>query len=270
MITQELRTYIKQQLGAGVAKDIIKQTLSVQGWNEQDLTDAFFAIENSQSTPAVTPPPAFQMPIRNPVQPITVVSSGNVSSGGSKSTWLVVVIILLLICAGGAFAAYSLGIFTSSAPATTNLPTASSSLLTGLENASTSPEMDAATQIQFDSLSATTTSTTTESVSNVSTAPFIISTSPISGEQCQSQVLLRGKGFSPTASVLFSVVGSLATRTSIQASYISEDGTALLFDYAKNIGMNSSGPSKIYNISINNNDGTPPSNSVNFSCSASR
>jgi hypothetical protein len=163
MITPELQTYIRQQLGAGVAKDVIIQTLSAKGWSEQDINSTFAIIENPQPAPAaVTPSPAAkplaQNPMQNPVQsPVKTfdINSINVNSSGRKGMWAIVIVILLLVCAGGAFAAYYYGLFaplisTFSTPAESPVTTpVASSTPTTTENASTTP------------MSATTTSTST-------------------------------------------------------------------------------------------------------------
>jgi hypothetical protein len=90
MITPELQTYIRQQLGAGVKKEVIKQNLSVNGWDSQDLDEAFLSIENPQSSQIVTP---------------SVVSSGH------KTMLVITIVFFLFVCAGGAFAAYHYGLF---------------------------------------------------------------------------------------------------------------------------------------------------------------
>ncbi|MFA6585044.1 MAG: hypothetical protein WCS97_01210 [Candidatus Paceibacterota bacterium] len=103
MITPELQTYIRQQLGAGIAKDVIKQNLSAKGWNVQDLDDAFFAIESEHTAQAATPPAA---------------------SRSHKGMWAtVIILILLLLGAGGAYAAYSYGLITLPSLTTTTTPT---------------------------------------------------------------------------------------------------------------------------------------------------
>lgn len=106
MITPELQTYIQQQVGAGITKDVIKQNLSSKGWNMQDVDDAFFVIENEKF--AQTAPPL-------------------AASTSHKGLWAtVIVIIVLLLGAGGAYAAYQYGLFASPTPTptTTIIPVA--------------------------------------------------------------------------------------------------------------------------------------------------
>ena len=118
MITPELQTYIRQQLGAGVSKEAIKQNLSVNGWDSQDLDEAFFSIENPQSSQAIT---------------------SSVVSGGHKMMLVIVIVFLLLIGAGGVFAAYHYGLFNKFFfPSTAQLPlattTENSAPITNTEN----------------------------------------------------------------------------------------------------------------------------------------
>ncbi len=46
MITQQLLDYIKQQLAQGISKEIINSNLLSQGWQQQDVDEAFSAAEN--------------------------------------------------------------------------------------------------------------------------------------------------------------------------------------------------------------------------------
>jgi hypothetical protein len=45
MINQQLIDYIRQQLTAGVTREIIKTALISQGWSEQDINEGFTTIE---------------------------------------------------------------------------------------------------------------------------------------------------------------------------------------------------------------------------------
>ncbi len=110
MNTPELQTYIKQQLEAGITKDAIKQTLIEKQWSEQDINNAFAAMENPQ-----------------PVQ-ATIPSHEPASSSGHKGILTIVVIILLFVCAGGAFAAYHFGLLTGTVSSTT-APTSATSTI---------------------------------------------------------------------------------------------------------------------------------------------
>jgi hypothetical protein len=126
MITPELQTYIRQQLGAGVTKDAIKQNLSVNGWNSQDLDEAFLSINNPQSSQVATP---------------SIVSSGH------KMMLVIVIVFLLLVCAGGAFAAYHYGLFNKLfTPTTDQLPvdttTETSTIINNTESVITTSQVE--------------------------------------------------------------------------------------------------------------------------------
>jgi hypothetical protein len=94
MITPELQAYIRQQLGTGTTKEVIKQNLFTQGWNEQDLSEAFLAVENVQF------PKAFFPPLQQSIKP-----------KGHKGKWAIIVLVFLLVGSGSAYAAYHYGLF---------------------------------------------------------------------------------------------------------------------------------------------------------------
>lgn len=56
MITPQLLDYIRQQLATGVSKDEIKKALTTQGWNEQDIREAFSLINTSSTLVPAIPP----------------------------------------------------------------------------------------------------------------------------------------------------------------------------------------------------------------------
>ncbi|MDD5721161.1 MAG: hypothetical protein PHT16_01790 [Candidatus Pacebacteria bacterium] len=131
MITPELQTYIRQQLRAGVAKDTIRQNLSVNGWNSQDLDEAFLSIENPQSSQIVT---------------------SSVVSFGHKMMLIIVIVFLLFVGVGGAFAAYHYGLFNKLFfPTTAQLPvnatTENSTPITNTENAIATPQAETANTV---------------------------------------------------------------------------------------------------------------------------
>jgi len=131
MITKELKDYIQQEFTDGITKDIIKKTLSEKGWSEQDLNDAFIAIEKPQPVQTFTPPPVVKSQLQNEVGNIIQKSEQPpaASSSGHKGLWaFAIVVILLIICASGAFAAYHYGLlsarlFTSTATTTPSFAT---------------------------------------------------------------------------------------------------------------------------------------------------
>jgi hypothetical protein len=46
MVNQQLLDYVRQQVAAGISKDVIKKALATQGWSEQDVNEAFSVIEH--------------------------------------------------------------------------------------------------------------------------------------------------------------------------------------------------------------------------------
>lgn len=116
MINQQLLEYIRAQIKVGASKEDIKKTLASGGWNEQDATEAFMAIEGVQVPsvplrPAAAPPSvsATGVPIAAP-RPVAIpipISTPPVVVQ-KRSNWrLVLGIILavfLLAIAGGVYA----------------------------------------------------------------------------------------------------------------------------------------------------------------------
>jgi hypothetical protein len=140
MITPELQTYIRQQIGAGITKEVIMQNLSAKGWNVQDVNDTFLAIESEQSTQAATPP---------------------VASTSHKGMWATVIILLLLFLgAGGAYAAYAYGLFASPAPTLIPVATTTESVLP-VATTETATSTVSTTTPEMSGIVSTTTSTTT-------------------------------------------------------------------------------------------------------------
>lgn len=109
MVSSQLLDYIRQQLAAGISKEEIIKSLVANNWQVADINEAFAAFPS----PQLTPPPVVQAPTQNFAQP--VVSS-------HKGIWAVAVVFLLLIGAGGAFAAYQYGLFTSPVATTATPP----------------------------------------------------------------------------------------------------------------------------------------------------
>src|SRR6185436_901314 len=54
MVPQELISYIKSQRSNGVTDSIIRANLSTQGWNNQDIDQAFAASPSSVPVPPYT------------------------------------------------------------------------------------------------------------------------------------------------------------------------------------------------------------------------
>ena len=125
MITQDLIAYIRQQIGAGILRSTIEQTLLAKGWHEQDIAEAFSVVQNSQVQPSTTPPatpttpsttPASSMPpiAQKPSQIPEIKTSAQNFVMADKPRghfWVWALVIVLLLLAGGAFAAYESGLF---------------------------------------------------------------------------------------------------------------------------------------------------------------
>ena len=60
MINQELLDYTRRQLTSGVGKEEIGKALATQGWNQQDIEEAFITTEKtslvSQTPPSISSP----------------------------------------------------------------------------------------------------------------------------------------------------------------------------------------------------------------------
>ncbi|MDP3697017.1 MAG: hypothetical protein Q8R55_03210 [Candidatus Taylorbacteria bacterium] len=77
MINQQLLDYVRQQLANGVGKEEIEKALATQGWNEQDINEAFVTTGKVSSVPTD--------PLSTP-SPITV--AGNpLSASIENKTW---------------------------------------------------------------------------------------------------------------------------------------------------------------------------------------
>jgi len=112
MITPELQTYVRQQLGAGVGREMIKQNLASKGWKMQDVNEVFISIENPQTEQSFLPP---------------------TKSESHTGRWAIATIILILVSASGAYAAHYynlitipfLPVTTPAVPVATTTPTQS-------------------------------------------------------------------------------------------------------------------------------------------------
>ena len=106
MITEQLFTYVRQQLAAGVPTAELTKNLVAQGWTEQDINQAIAA---SSKTPVVPAPPS--------PAPASFVTASSTQPATSHKTAITVAVILLLFVAGGiaAFAAPSVRSFIFSA-----------------------------------------------------------------------------------------------------------------------------------------------------------
>jgi len=62
MVNQQLLDYIKQQLQRGVSKEQIKSSLIANGWQAQDVDEAFAFIQNPANHSQSVPPPTQTIP----------------------------------------------------------------------------------------------------------------------------------------------------------------------------------------------------------------
>ncbi|MES3004795.1 MAG: hypothetical protein V4690_01630 [Patescibacteria group bacterium] len=79
MINGEILAYVRQQLNAGTTREQISLGLKSNGWTDEDITQAFNALNPTPPPPAPTPPPVFTptavtQPVANSVStPVTTV-----------------------------------------------------------------------------------------------------------------------------------------------------------------------------------------------------
>lgn len=113
MIHQQLLDYIKQLLQQGVSQEQIKNSLMANGWQAQDIDEAFASIQNPTSQSSKVPLPA---------QTITSLPSATAIFGQAWAIYkqrlgtflgvmiipVIVMIVLLAISAGGGFLSISL------------------------------------------------------------------------------------------------------------------------------------------------------------------
>lgn len=63
MITQDLLKYIREQLAAGVQRDVIASTLAKHGWTPRDVSDGFAAVTTVRTTASNTIPSTKSLPV---------------------------------------------------------------------------------------------------------------------------------------------------------------------------------------------------------------
>jgi hypothetical protein len=130
MINQDVLAYIRSQSALGVSRDAIKKALATGGWSEEDMVEAFAAIDGIQkpppppsaSLPPVTPPittPRPLTPVSAPVSapatpPVTFTRPASSAAyvpqpmRKKRSKWPWVLLLLVLLMVGGLVAAYYL------------------------------------------------------------------------------------------------------------------------------------------------------------------
>ncbi|HVV15495.1 MAG TPA: hypothetical protein VHD55_03805 [Candidatus Paceibacterota bacterium] len=63
MINPQLLDYVRAQRASGLSKEAITQALAQGGWTQQDVAEAFMAIDGVQTPPPPPPPPATPGPV---------------------------------------------------------------------------------------------------------------------------------------------------------------------------------------------------------------
>jgi hypothetical protein len=227
MITQELKAYIREQLDAGVAKDAVKNTLSISGWSAQDVDDAFVAVESKAPagpvTPITTVTPA-RMPVQNLMQPAP--------SRSHTGMWIIAIAILLLVVAGGVFAAGYFGLialpFLSSTASSTPV-----TMVTTVSSTTTAPVVvppiiisPAQSPLPAVSGASTTTSTTTITTTTSTTTS---SSSKSEIEKYGTDLFKLKQGVTTVSKSVPSKVTIVYTKTGNTVSSVAKasDGTVL-------------------------------------------
>src|SRR3989344_9151455 len=107
MITPELQSYVKGELGRGVSREAIRDSLLKNGWAAEDVEQVFPAAAPSFVPPVVS--------AAHPEFARAAVSGTDVKPRGShKKTIAIIAIIALVIIGGGGAYAYYSGLFISS------------------------------------------------------------------------------------------------------------------------------------------------------------
>jgi hypothetical protein len=121
MINQQLLDYVRAQRSAGLSKEAILQALAAGGWTQNDVTEAFMALDGVKTPPSPPPPPPPQTAA--PLQPRVIIppsgaaapaeqprpslapaefSTAPVRRRSSFSFYLLLLVLLVFIGAGAA------------------------------------------------------------------------------------------------------------------------------------------------------------------------
>ena len=101
MINPQLLEYVRQQLATGVSEDVLKKALVTQGWNEQDASEAFGAVERP------TPSPIVQPFTQTSIAPINQsVSAQPKTKRTTELIFISVIVLILILGAGSVYAFY--------------------------------------------------------------------------------------------------------------------------------------------------------------------
>jgi hypothetical protein len=106
MITPQILDYVRQQLVAGVSREQILQNLSTQGWSQQDINEAFAAVEATANVPR---PTSVSSPTLQKNPQTTTPNSFVSSSTKGKTFWLLVTsaLIVAIVVGWGVFTTIS-------------------------------------------------------------------------------------------------------------------------------------------------------------------
>ena len=107
MITPELQSYVKGELGRGVSREAIRDSLLKNGWAAEDVEQVFTA-----TAPSFVPPVAVAE-LEPGTQPMASRPDAKFHWSSKKTKILIAIVVLLFIAGGGAYAYYS-GLFISS------------------------------------------------------------------------------------------------------------------------------------------------------------
>ena len=126
MVNQQLLSYVKQQLAAGVAKADLLKTTAAAGWAAVDISDTFAAAEGRAPAPApapapvapvLTPPvrlgqvptqPVVKPPVQQPVAPVVATPAAPPTPGSWRDLepkkrllwpWITGAVVLVLVAA---------------------------------------------------------------------------------------------------------------------------------------------------------------------------
>lgn len=111
MVNQQLLSYIKNQLAAGVNKIDLQKTIAGAGWSAQDIADTFAAAEGRMPPPPPAPAPAPMAPTpqRPPAMPaMAAAPAATITPHMPKKRrmWPWVILAIVVLLAAGAAAAY--------------------------------------------------------------------------------------------------------------------------------------------------------------------
>jgi len=114
MLNQQLIDYIKQQLQRGISKEQIKNSLIANGWQAQDVDEAFASIQNPANHSQSVPPPTQTVPPSLPgataifSQAWAIYKQRLGTFLGVKIISMLLTVVLIAVFAGSGFLFFSL------------------------------------------------------------------------------------------------------------------------------------------------------------------